>query len=318
LFEGTGNVVQESANLFWDNTNGRLGIGGTPSTNTFDIQSSSGFPKTLLAFRRPTVGDWGLSLGNETISNLYIGAVDVPATITSRYFWRASYNTAGVAANTFRPIDAALNTVPVVEIQGVLSTTAQYFSITSSGSTMGNLFNVKSTGNVLINTTTDAGFKLDVNGTARLNTIPIGLGGGQQATNTAVGITALNVNSSGTLNTAFGYTSLAFNTTGGSNTAIGFQSGYGNGTGSNNTAIGRNALITVGNYSDNTAVGAFADCVGFSGCTILGKSAVATANNQFVVGSTTTNAGAVTSEVNASTQVWNVIINGVARKILLA
>ena len=33
LFEGTGNVVQESANLFWDNTNGRLGIGtSSPSS----------------------------------------------------------------------------------------------------------------------------------------------------------------------------------------------------------------------------------------------------------------------------------------------
>lgn len=37
LFEGTGNVVQESANLFWDNTNGRLGIGGTPSTFNLDV-----------------------------------------------------------------------------------------------------------------------------------------------------------------------------------------------------------------------------------------------------------------------------------------
>jgi len=32
LFEGTGNVLQQSANLFWDNTNNWLGIGGTPTT----------------------------------------------------------------------------------------------------------------------------------------------------------------------------------------------------------------------------------------------------------------------------------------------
>jgi hypothetical protein len=31
LFQGTGNVLQQSANLFWDNTNGRLAIGGSSS-----------------------------------------------------------------------------------------------------------------------------------------------------------------------------------------------------------------------------------------------------------------------------------------------
>jgi hypothetical protein len=40
LFEGTGNVVQESANLFWDNTNGRLGIGtSSPSAIIHSVGS---------------------------------------------------------------------------------------------------------------------------------------------------------------------------------------------------------------------------------------------------------------------------------------
>lgn len=143
-------------------------------------------------------------------------------------------------------------------------------------------------------------------------------GKGGQTTNSAFGGTALGANTSGSLNAGFGYASLQFNTTGGSNTAIGFQSGYGNATGSNNTSIGRNANITVGNYSDNTAIGAFADCGGFSGSVMLGKSAIATANNQFVVGSSTTNAGAVnsTSDVPA-TFLWSVRINGTNYKILM-
>jgi hypothetical protein len=37
LFEGTGNVVQESANLFWDNTNGRLGIGTSSPAQTLTV-----------------------------------------------------------------------------------------------------------------------------------------------------------------------------------------------------------------------------------------------------------------------------------------
>ncbi len=166
----SGSSASGSVNL--DNTlyvsGSRVGIGTSTPISFFDVVSTSGFPKTFISFRRPTVGDWGLSLGSETISNLYIGAVDVPGTVTSRYFWRANYNTAGVAANTFRPIDAALTTVPVVEIQGVSSTSANYFSITSAGASMGDILGVKSTGNVLINSTTDAGYKLDVNGTARV------------------------------------------------------------------------------------------------------------------------------------------------------
>jgi hypothetical protein len=38
LFEGTGNVLQESANLFWDNTNGRLGIGTASPQSTFSAK----------------------------------------------------------------------------------------------------------------------------------------------------------------------------------------------------------------------------------------------------------------------------------------
>jgi len=39
LFQGTGNVLQQSANLFWDNTNGRLGIGISSPSTTFAIGS---------------------------------------------------------------------------------------------------------------------------------------------------------------------------------------------------------------------------------------------------------------------------------------
>ena len=42
LFEGTGNVVQESANLFWDNTNNRLGLNtSTPTTPLSIFRSGS-------------------------------------------------------------------------------------------------------------------------------------------------------------------------------------------------------------------------------------------------------------------------------------
>ena len=89
LFEGTGNVVQESANLFWDNTNGRLGVAQSTPTARIHIQGSSS------------------------------------ATSSS--------------------------------------------SLVLFNSTPTEIFRVRDNGNVQIGTTTDAGFKLDVNGTARVS-----------------------------------------------------------------------------------------------------------------------------------------------------
>jgi hypothetical protein len=69
--------------------------------------------------------------------------------------------------------------------------------------------------------------------------------------------------------------------------------------------------------SDNTAVGRNTQSGNFSGSLILGRDAVATANNQAVFGSAGYNAGAITTEVVVSDTTWSVRINGTAYKILL-
>jgi hypothetical protein len=51
FFQGTGNVVQQSASLFWDNTNSRLGIGATPSTTVRLDVRAQGALSTDIAFR---------------------------------------------------------------------------------------------------------------------------------------------------------------------------------------------------------------------------------------------------------------------------
>jgi hypothetical protein len=51
LFEGTGNVLQEDAAFFWDNTNKRLGIGATPSTSVRLDVRAQGALSTDIAFR---------------------------------------------------------------------------------------------------------------------------------------------------------------------------------------------------------------------------------------------------------------------------
>jgi hypothetical protein len=51
FFQGTGDVVQQSGSLFWDNTNARLGVGATPaSTARLDVRAQ-GALSTDIAFR---------------------------------------------------------------------------------------------------------------------------------------------------------------------------------------------------------------------------------------------------------------------------
>jgi hypothetical protein len=69
FFEGSGNVVQQSASLFWDNTNARLGVGATPaSTVRLDVRAQ-GALSTDIAFRVRNSADNADILtinGNET------------------------------------------------------------------------------------------------------------------------------------------------------------------------------------------------------------------------------------------------------------
>ena len=72
---------------------------------------------------------------------------------------------------------------------------------------------------------------------------------------TAVGWNALGANTTGARNTAFGAASLATNSTGGYNVAMGVNAGYAVTTGSNNVAIGYDSLSSNTTASNNTAVG---------------------------------------------------------------
>jgi hypothetical protein len=111
------------------------------------------------------------------------------------------------------------------------------------------------TGNIQINSNTDAGYKLDVVGAdSRFNGVRVGLGAGGVSTNTVVGNGALNANTTGLSNTAVGYRSLTANTSGTQNVALGVDTLLTNTTGVRNTAIGHTALNSnVG--SNNIGIG---------------------------------------------------------------
>ena len=157
LFEGAGNVVQESSSLFWDATNNRLGIGTSTPTNDVSIYGdTNGVVRTRIE---------NISTGTSASADIYIrnsvgGAAfqvigtgnTVPSVTPNQVRLRADASVTNgfyIATGGANPIRLATNDTERLQING-------------------------STGNVLIGTTTDAGFRLDVNGTARVqNTLTV-------------------------------------------------------------------------------------------------------------------------------------------------
>ena len=79
FFQDTGDVVQQSSSLFWDNTNARLGVGATPSTTVRLDVRAQGALSTDIAFRVRNSADTRNLItvkGDKTIELL----ADTPAT----------------------------------------------------------------------------------------------------------------------------------------------------------------------------------------------------------------------------------------------
>jgi hypothetical protein len=176
---------------------------------------------------------------------------------------------------------------------------------TANFNTLTEGFRLTNTSNLLIGTTTDAGFRLDVNGTARVqgvltttadavvNGVNIGIGAGAITTNTRIGASALRSNTTGASNTAIGFSSLFANTTGASNTAIGRNTLVANISGSNNTAIGHNSLVNLSSGSGNTALGSLSGRFIADGTTDLTTSE----NSVFIGGNSRPNANSETNQI---------------------
>jgi len=134
LFSNGTTIAQNNANFFWDNTNGRLGIGTASPASSLQI-----------------VG------GDITIDN------------NKSYFAK----NAGGSTISLLKLDTSSNCLICSNFQGgatnIYATTNILFYSYPSSVLTERMRIVGSTGNVLIGTTTDAGFKLDVNGTIRIS-----------------------------------------------------------------------------------------------------------------------------------------------------
>ncbi len=110
--------------------------------------------------------------------------------------------------------------------------------------------------NVGIGTTSpNANFQLDVvGGDALINGATVGRGGGNIASNTALGANAL-ANNAGSSNTAVGTSALTTNNSGTGNTALGNGALNSNSSGNNNTGVGLSSLGLNNAGADNAALG---------------------------------------------------------------
>jgi hypothetical protein len=168
LFQGTGNVLQQSSSLFWDSTNNRLGIGTSTPQGNIDINATyatTGYPLIVkntgyfnaffqgtsannqAAFylendRGSTNSYGGFAIGGSTSNLGNIFGLTRPDRL---FMFADGVNNVGYAIGTLQntPLQFGTNNVIRATVFG--------------------------TGNIGINTTTDAGYRLDVNGTARVS-----------------------------------------------------------------------------------------------------------------------------------------------------
>ncbi len=119
-------------------------------------------------------------------------------------------------------------------------------------------------------------FKNDIS----VNSINIGIGSGNNTSNTVVGYSSFSNNTTGTFNTSIGNISLLNNTSGFSNIAVGAISMSANTTGNNNTGIGFRALQSNLTGNNNTGIGNFSLYSNTTGNNNTGIGTNALSNNQ--------------------------------------
>ena len=254
---GRGNVaIGESAinNNISGDSNTAVGYRSLLTNSTGNYNTGIGFE----VGRNNTSGHSNVYLGfmagwSETGSNRLHIANNAASTLIY-----GEFDTARVGINTMSP-KATLDVNGTAKISGLTAGAASDSVVTIDAS--GNLKkrNAASFGSTGGDATADtwatvAGVTSSATDVS-VNGLTVGLGAGNISTNTALGTTALNSNTTGTENTATGSQSLRFNTTGSYNTAIGFKSLFSNTSGSFNVANGGESLFKNTTGAGNTATG---------------------------------------------------------------
>jgi hypothetical protein len=155
LFEGAGNVVSESANLFWDNTNARLGIGTSSPTQPLEVVKNQNATTKI-------------NISNTTSGTASTSELSLTSDATSGFFNVGKLSTTITPYKIFAPKDGIFYNAVGGDIS-ILNDASNGKIKFTAGAISTAQMTLFANGNLAINTTTDAGFKLDVNGTARVS-----------------------------------------------------------------------------------------------------------------------------------------------------
>jgi len=216
LFAGTSGVLQQdNANLFWDDTNNRLGIGTTSPSTALQVNGE-------ITLRNSN--NQNTLISNRFSNNVWIH--NNSGTITSS----AQFNVAIGMESMYNVTNATNNTAVGYQSLTSITTGADNAAIGRSSLR----FVTTANNNVAV------GRQSLENNTANENV--------------AVGNYAARVNSTGTSLVAIGYQSLEQNSVS-NNTAIGFQAGKANTTGANNIFIGASSAGVSVTESNRTFIG---------------------------------------------------------------
>lgn len=307
-------ILSGNNNLYWDNTNARLGIGTAAPNQQLEIVGAFRFPATTSAttgviYKGTTRFLHDFKGSGTAGNNTFLGADAGNFTMGGASPWHGSYNTGvGVLAltslttgsyNTAMGL-AALRNTNTGEYNTAMGAYAMSFTTSGSSNT--------AVGYTALNTNTSGGSNIAIG----MNALKWNSTG---SNNTAVGVAAMLENTIAEYNTAVGSLALRVNTTAGQNVAVGrgamYAQSYNNGGtawSSNNVAVGYNALYnnqptststgmgntalgcqanlsnTTGSY--NTSLGYMAgnSANNYSNSTAIGYGANATANDQVRLG----------------------------------
>jgi hypothetical protein len=224
-----------------------LGTDADVAANNLSNATALGYGATVAASNRVQLGNTDVT-NVKTSGTLTAGAITYPNTAgTNGYYLK----TDGSGTASWAAVSSGATSVGAI----AGSSTAYGASITSG---VLNLAPADGTNGGVVTTSaqTFAGAKT-FSSDLTVNGITVGKGLNSIVNNTAIGLSTLAANTTGTYNTATGNSALTSNTTGEGNTAIGSSALGSNTTGAYNTATGYNAMISNSTGQLNTAYGMY-------------------------------------------------------------
>lgn len=160
LFDDSG-VLSETNGAFWDKVNGRFGIGTDIPLDRLHISTN---------------GNNILRLSSNPINANIISFRDLDGTVQGGFLATGSTLSYGTYRSAQTNLTGGTGGIGLRTSNGANAHISFYCGNADADFSTERMRLVASTGNLLINTTTDAGFRLDVNGTARVqgNTTIVG------------------------------------------------------------------------------------------------------------------------------------------------